>query len=150
MHETLVEIAVTKARSPVEREVLSQLVKLATELSAFEATFESRINANKAQRGEKPTKLRSVKQQDLNQYDKDAQALTEQLALDLASMEHPGDVIRALLAGRDSDIKFWQQAHKYAHPAEAALIPVRSRNQRGLSIQETEVSMGWCPSYRLR
>jgi hypothetical protein len=122
MHEALVQIAVTKARSPEERALLNGIAKLAAELTALETTFEERINTSKVSRGEKPTKLGQTRKQELDRYDKDADEITSQLAQDLASMEHPAEVIRTVYVGLNSDVTFWKQAHKHTHPADMSIV----------------------------
>jgi hypothetical protein len=121
MHE-LIEIAVSKVRSSEELKLMDEIARLAANLAAFELTFEERINANKALRGEKPTPLQRKKKRELTEYDKDAEELTSQLAQEFASMENAHDIIQALCAGLNTDIRFWEQAHKYTHPADLPIV----------------------------
>ena len=117
-----IQIAIAKTTSPEELDLLSEISKLADTLDALESSFEERINSNKALRGEKPTRLTRSKKTEIDQYKKDADDLANQLTKDFMLMETAKDIIQAIRSGFDSDIAFWKQAVKYAHPADLPVV----------------------------
>lgn len=118
----LIQIAISKTSSSKELHSLNEILKLADTLDMIESAFEDRINSNKALRGEKPTGVTRTKRQEINQYKKDAEELTNQLVKDFSLMENPREIIQAICFGFDGDIAFWKQAGKYAHPADMPVI----------------------------
>lgn len=118
----LIQIAISKTSSPEDLHFLNEISKLAETLEMVESTFEDRINSNKALRGEKPTSVTRTKKQEINQYKKDAEELTTQLAKDFILMENPKDIIQAICFGFDSDIAFWKQSVKCAPPTDMPII----------------------------
>jgi exoribonuclease R len=118
----LIQIAISKTSSPEDLHSLNEIFKLAETLEMVESTFENRINSNKALRGEKPTGVTRTNKQEINQYKKDAEELINQLSKDLSLMENPREIIQAICFGFDSDIAFWKQAVKCAHPEDMPVI----------------------------
>ena len=118
----LIQIAISKTTSPDKLDFLNEISKLAETLDTLESAFEERINSNKALRGEKPTIVTRSKKKEINQYKKDADELTNQLAEDFLLMENTKDIIQAIRSGFDGDIVFWKQAVKYAHPADMFIV----------------------------
>lgn len=117
-----IQIAITKTTLPEELDLLNEISKLAETLDTLETSFEERINNNKVLRGEKPTRLTRSKKMEINQYKKDADDLTNQLTKDFMLMENAKDIIQAIRSSFDSDIAFWRQAVKYAHPADMPIV----------------------------
>ena len=117
-----VQIAVSKSTSPAEREMLDRILLLAEQLDKIENSFADKINSSKASRGEPPTKLSRAKRAELQQYDEDAKEMGAQQLLDLQAFESSTEVIFALHMGLESDAKFWQQAHRHAHPADVPIV----------------------------
>lgn len=117
-----IQIAITKTTSPEELDLLNEISKLVETLDTLESSFEERINNNKVLRGEKPTRLTRSKKIEINQYKKDADDLANKLTKDFMLMENAKDIIQAIRSGFDSDITFWKQAVKYAHPADLPIV----------------------------
>ena len=101
---------------------MTEIFKIAETLDTLESYIEDRINRNKALRGEKPTRLPRSKKSEINQYKNDADNLMSQMKSDCMLMDNPKDIIRAIFSGFGSDIAFWTQAVKYAHPADKAIV----------------------------
>lgn len=117
-----IQIAITKTILPEELDLLNEISKLAETLDALESSFEERINNNKVLRGEKPTRLTRTKKIEINQYKKDADDLANTLTKDFMLMDNSKDIIQAIRFGFDSDIAFWRQAVKHAHPADLPIV----------------------------
>ncbi len=71
MHPEFFRIAATKTTDSVALLMLAQLERAAQELADAEASFPERINANKAKRGENPTKLPKAKKDQLGEFAQD-------------------------------------------------------------------------------
>jgi hypothetical protein len=115
-------IALAKVQDPVSSAALSKALLAAESLAAIEADFESRINASKAKRGEKPTKLSRSRRSQVDQYAADGATLqAEQLAEFEASLT-ASQIAAALAAGLGNDLQFWATAAKYTHPDDMPVV----------------------------
>jgi hypothetical protein len=122
MFAPFIRLAASKARSTVERGMLAQVLALAVRLDEIEASFESNINGSKAARGESPTKLPKAKRAELHHFEEDANELEGQQLVAFGAMTYSADVIAALHTGMESDVKFWKQAQRHTHPADAPVV----------------------------
>lgn len=122
MFAPALRIALAKSDGTVSADALSRALLDAEALSRIESEFESKINASKAKRGEKPTQLSTSRRAQVNQYAADAESLqVEQLAAFNTEMSAAG-IVSALKSGLDSDLQFWANAAKYTHPADLAVV----------------------------
>ena len=122
MFAPALRIAIAKSDGTSSRDALSRALLDAEALSRIESEFESKINASKAKRGEKPTQLSRSRRAQVNQYAADAESLhAEQLAAFEAEMS-AAQILAALKSGLDSDLQFWATAAKYTHPADLAVV----------------------------
>jgi hypothetical protein len=122
MFARYIEIAADKASSEDEREALRAVLAAARRLDEQDRTFESRINASKAARGEGPTKLSKAKRREVDQYAADAAELADEQLQIFATLDHAREVVVALHAGLKADVRFWSTAHRMAHPSDRALV----------------------------
>ena len=101
---------------------LEQALLRAEVLARLESEFEAKINASKARRGEKPTKLPKSRRAQLSGYADDASTLqAEQLAL-FESELSANEILAALKSGLDTDLQFWAGAAKYTHPEDLPVV----------------------------
>lgn len=122
MLEQYIKLAVSKAATDVELAALHPITAVASELDEQERTFEARINASKAARGEGPTKVSKAKQQELDQFASDAKKMAAEQLNEFAALDNAWAIIFALHMGLDSDTRFWSKAHLNAHPSDAAIV----------------------------
>lgn len=132
MYARYLEVAVSKASSDSEREALREVVVIASKLDEQERTFESRINASKAARGEGPTRMSKAKRQEVDQYAADAAELADGQLREFAGFEQARDIAVALRAGLRMDVQFWSKAHLKAHPADRAVVEEFARAKKDL------------------
>ena len=122
MFEQYIKLAVSKAATDVEVAALHPITAVASELDEQERTFEARINASKAARGEGPTKVSKAKQQELEQFAADAKEMAAEQLNEFAALDNAREIVFALHMGLDSDTGFWSKAHLNAHPSDAAIV----------------------------
>ena len=116
------QVAFTKANTGQEQRLLKGLVALATRLDRVEADFERKINANKALRGEAPTKLTRAKREQLAQLAVDERELEAEQLVHLEALPSARDIVDALRPAIEHDVQFWSQAKKHAHAADEPVI----------------------------
>jgi len=115
-------IALAKTNHPATCAALEQALLTAESLARVESDFETKINASKARRGEKPTRLSKSRRAQLSEYADDASALeAEQLAA-FDSESSANEILTALKSGLDADLKFWTNAAKYTHPDDMPVV----------------------------
>ena len=122
MSPAFIQIAMSRADTVEVVDLLTEMERLARDLWEFESTFEERINANKALRGDKPSQLGKKRREELKDYEKDAAEIDSELTQDLALMESPEEIIRVLHPGLQQDVCFWEQAHKHTHSADVPIV----------------------------
>ena len=122
MFERCIQLAVSKAATDGECAALHPLVAIGSELDEQERSFEARINASKAARGEGPTKVSKAKRQEINQYAADAMEIAAEQWKEFAALDNARTIVFALHMGLESDTKFWSKAHLKAHPSDAAIV----------------------------
>ena len=122
MFERCIQLAVSKAATDGECAALHPLVAIGSELDEQERSFEARINASKAARGEGPTKVSKAKRQEINQYAADAMEIAAEQWKEFAALDNARTIVFALHMGLESDTKFWSKAHLMAHPSDAAIV----------------------------
>lgn len=116
------QIALTKSDVATARAAVEQAVLRAEALALLESQLEDKINASKAARGEKPTRLSGSRRTEVEGFAKDAAAMqTEQIA----SFENETSgfkILAALKSGLVSDLKFWSNAEKHTHPGDMPVV----------------------------
>lgn len=117
-----VQIAFEKTTSPAEREMLGQALSLAHRLDLIEASFEGKINASKAARGEAPTKLSRSERDELQQLYQDEKELELQQLAELQSLSSAAEVVVALHMGLESDLSFWKHTKGHVQGGDVAII----------------------------
>jgi len=122
MFERYIELAASKAATDEELTTLRQIIVIASELDVQERTFETRINANKAARGEDPTKLSKAKREEIDQYAADATEMAAEQLKQFAALDSAWEIVFALHRGLDTDVKFWSKAHLKAHPLDGPIV----------------------------
>ncbi|MGH8524576.1 MAG: hypothetical protein ACREXY_10285 [Gammaproteobacteria bacterium] len=122
MFAPALRIALAKPDCTASHDALSRALLDAEALARIESEFESKINASKARRGEKPTHLSKARRAQVGQYAADAESLhAEQLAAFETGMS-AAEILAALKSGLDSDLQFWSTAAKHTHPDDLALV----------------------------
>jgi len=122
MFERCIQLAISKAATDGECAALHSMVAIASELDEQERSFEARINASKAARGEGPTKVSKAKRQEIDQYAADATEIAAEQLKEFAALDNAWTIIFALHIGLESDTKFWSKAHLKAHPSDTAIV----------------------------
>jgi len=122
MFRPFVELAISKASSDSEIAALNHVLEAATVLDEEERTFGNRMNANKALRGEGPTKLSKRKRSEVGSYAADANELEAQQLKDFASFERGAAIIASLAPSLRADIEFWESSYKMAHPSDVPIV----------------------------
>lgn len=94
----------------------------AENLERIESSFEVKINVSKSARGDKPTQLPKARKAQLRTYANDAAEIQkEQLALFEAELSSR-QIVSALHAGLESDLRFWSGTVKHTHPKDMAVV----------------------------
>jgi hypothetical protein len=122
MFARYIEVAAAKASSEDELESLRAIQAAASRLDEQERTFEARINASKAARGEGPTKLSKAKRQEVDQYAADAAEMADEQLRTFSAFDHAREVISALHGGLRADVRFWSKAPAMAHPSDRPIV----------------------------
>jgi predicted nucleic acid-binding Zn-ribbon protein len=122
MFSRYIEVAAAKASSEEERESLRAIQAAASRLDEQERTFEARINASKAARGEGPTKLSKAKRREVDQYAADAAEMADEQLRTFSALDHAREVITALHGGLRADVRFWSKAPDMAHPSDRPIV----------------------------
>jgi len=122
MYIPAIQIALDKAESQRVRESLANILRHAEELGRIEADFEARLNALKAARGEKPVKLTRARADDVSGFAQDAKEMEAQQLILFENEMTSAQIIRSLKGALSSDLKFWQGAGRYTHPADMPAV----------------------------
>jgi len=122
MFRRCLELAVTKAGSDARRNALLPIVPIAAELDGQEWSFEARINAAKAARGEGPTKLSKKKREEIDQYALDAKEIEEAQIKEFSAADDPWLIVFALHMALENDIGFWSKSFPKENPEESAIV----------------------------
>jgi|GEM_PF-1507882 len=122
LNKRYIELAASKAATDEELAVLRPIIAIASELDEQDRTFEARINASKAARGESPTKLSKAKRQEVDQYAADEMEIADKQLKVFESFSSAHPIIFALHMGLETDVKFWSKAHLKAHPSDSAIL----------------------------
>jgi hypothetical protein len=122
MYVQALQIALSKNADSDWRKLLEHALHKAEALALVESQLEAKINASKASRGEKPTKLSKSRRAEIDSFDNDAASMhAEQLAR-YKSECSAREIIATLKSGLDSDLKFWSGAVKHAHPGDLPTV----------------------------
>ena len=122
MYQRLIELAVSKASSNAEFDALRRVLFAAVAVDEEDRTFAERIDANKALRGEAPTKLSKRKKAEVDGYAADANELEAQQLAEFSSLESAESVVFCLKMALDGDVRFWEKAHEKGDPADAPIV----------------------------
>ena len=116
------QIALSNDDGSASKLALQEALLKAEALARVESQFESRINASKASRGEKPTKLSKSRQAEVDGFASDAAGLQAEQLVSFKSGYTARKIAAVLKSGLDSDLKFWSNAVKYTHPGDLPLV----------------------------
>lgn len=115
MNPEFFRIAATKTTDLVALAMLEQLVRAAQELADAEAALPERINANKAKRGERPTKLSKAKKEQLGELAQDHLNLDANLCDDFRKMTEPSQIVWSAQYALTQDLPNARKFLKYYH-----------------------------------
>ena len=118
MNPEFFRIAATKTTDPVALAMLAQLQRAALELADAEASFPERINANKAKRGESPTKMPKAKREQLSELAQDQIGLDVKLCDDFRKMTEPSQIVWSVQYALTQDLPNARMFLKYYHPED--------------------------------
>lgn len=121
MNPHFFRIAATKTTDPDALSMLSELAQLAHALVMAEATFPERINANKAKRGERPTKLPRKTTEMLDALAKDQIDTDRDVCEAFANAGSPSEILASAAYALEQDIPNAKQLLKYYHPDDLSL-----------------------------
>jgi hypothetical protein len=121
MNPELFRIAATKTTDPAALAMLARLEHAARELADADASFPERISANKAKRGEPPTKLRKAKKEQLGELAQDQIDLDARLCDDFRSMTEPSQIVWSAHHALTQDLPNARKFLKYYHPDDLFL-----------------------------
>jgi hypothetical protein len=122
MYIKALQIARSKSDVAPASGAVDEAMRQAQNLALLEAQFESRINASKAARGEKPTQLSRARRAEVDGYAADAQQMhSEQLAA-FEAVPSAYKIFSVLKSGLDADLKFWVNAGKHTHPQDMPIV----------------------------
>jgi hypothetical protein len=122
MYVQALQIALSKNADSGWRKVLEQALHKAEALALVETQLEAKINASKAGRGEKPTKLSKSRRAEIDSFDKDANSLQAEQLARYKSESSAREIVATLKSGLDSDLKFWLSAAKHSHPGDLPTV----------------------------
>jgi hypothetical protein len=121
MNPEFFRIAATKTTDSVALLMLAQLERAAQELADADASFPERINANKAKRGENPTKLPKAKKGQLGEFAQDQIDLDAKLCDDFRKMTEPSQIVWSARYAMTQDLPNARKFLKYYHPDDLFL-----------------------------
>jgi hypothetical protein len=122
MYVQAMQIALSKNADSAWRQLLEQALHNAEALALVESQLEAKINASKASRGEKPTKVSKSRRAEIDSFDNDAACMhVEQLARYKAESS-AREIVETLKSGLDSDLRFWLSAVKHSHPGDLPAV----------------------------
>jgi len=121
MNPKFFRIAATKTTDPAALGMLAGLENLAQELATAEASFPERINANKAKRGEKSTKLPRRKAEELKELEQDQIDIDQQVCEDFLKADTPSQIVASVSYALKQDIPTAKKFLKHYHPDDLPL-----------------------------
>lgn len=121
MKAAFVRIAISKTSDPRALAALADVEAAAQAFEDADASFVDRINANKALRGEPPTKLGRSKRAQLDALADDQANMDRDLIEQLSGLESARSVIEALYFGLAQDIPHARAMLKHYPPADRPL-----------------------------
>ncbi|MBL8378641.1 MAG: hypothetical protein JNM79_12280 [Burkholderiales bacterium] len=122
MFVSALRIALAKSVAAPERTALESALPAAEDLERIEAGFVQKINAGKAARGEKPTQLPKARKAQVRGYADDAIAMQKEQLASFESELNSREIVSALHSGLQSDLQFWENSAKYAHPSDLPIL----------------------------
>jgi hypothetical protein len=111
-------IAANKAKTPNERAALEALAELAGSYEKADDSFPIRINASKAARGEKPTKVSSSMRVHLSALEDDRRTTDDDLARQFRALPNATSVVRSLHYAMSDDLPRAEKMLKHFHPGD--------------------------------
>ena len=121
MNPEFFRIAATKTTDSVALAMLAQLERASVELAVAEASFPARINANKAKRGERSTKLPKAKTEQIGELAQDQTDLDARLCDDFCKMTEPSQIVWSVHYALTHDLPRARKFLKYYHPDDLFL-----------------------------
>lgn len=91
-------------------------------MDEVEASFESRINAGKAARGDGPTKLSKSQREELKQYSEDEKAIEKELLLECERFSDAREVVAGLHMDFEIDLRSSKELLDHVHPDDAPVV----------------------------
>jgi hypothetical protein len=145
MYVQALQIALSKNVDSVWHKLLEQAITKAEMLALVESQFEAKVNASKASRGEKPTKLSKSRRAEIDSFDVDAATLRVDLLAQYKSEFSARQIVATLKSGLDSDLKIWSSAAKHSHPDDLPTVQefVNAKRELGESLAHC---LAGCPS----
>ena len=109
-------IAAEKAKTPSARAALEALAELAASYEEADDSFPERINASKAARGERPTKVSQSMREHLSSLEDDRRMIDDDLARQFRVLPSASSVVRALHYAMSDDLPRAEKDLKQFHP----------------------------------
>lgn len=122
MYVQALQMALAKDDGTTSRSALQHALLKAETLARVESQLEERINASKASRGEKPTKLSRSRQAEVDGFATDAAGMQAVQLVSFKAEFSARRIVATLKSGLDSDLKFWANAVKYTHPDDLPVV----------------------------
>ncbi len=122
MLQALIKLAISKSADEREKAALEAVWRAADALDEADRSFPDRINANKALRGELPTKLSAAKRAQIDRYAADAETLAQETLMGFASFESARSIIGALYPAAVQQSTFWAKAYLKAHAEDRKIV----------------------------
>ncbi len=122
MYIQALQIALSKNADSAWRKLLEDALHKAEVLALVESQLEAKINASKASRGETPTKLSKSRRAEIDSFDNDAVSLQAEQLERYKSESSAREIVATLKSGLNSDLKFWSDAVKHAHPGDLPVV----------------------------
>lgn len=122
MYVKAIQLAMSKTEGSLPPAELAVALGKAEALARLEATFESDINASKARRGEKPTRLSKSRQSEIDGYAADASVMEAEQLATFQTERSARQIVSTLRSALNADLKFWSTATKHTHPGDLRIV----------------------------
>jgi hypothetical protein len=117
-----IQLAISKDDHSVPTTELAVALGKAENLARLEASFESDIDASKARRGEKPTRLPKPRQSEIDGYAADASAMEAGQLASFQTDRSARQIVATLRSALNADLKFWATATQHTHPGDLRIV----------------------------
>jgi hypothetical protein len=122
MYVQAMQIALSKNADSAWRKLLERALHKAEALALVESRLEAKINASKASRGERPTKVSKSRRAEIDSFDNDAARMNVEQLARYKTESSAREIVATLKSGLDSDLKFWLSAVKHSHPGDLPTV----------------------------